>query len=97
MITDSNHACFAKMATCGFQEEVIGLFTSYTSFVLRIKKRRAGKLHFIWFLEPFFQSVSCLFSTLSLAIVVLLISRKVEVSLVRTNKLKISLFLQVDH
>jgi hypothetical protein len=23
MITDSNHACFAKMATCGFQEEVL--------------------------------------------------------------------------
>jgi hypothetical protein len=22
MITDSNHACFAKMATCGLQEEV---------------------------------------------------------------------------
>jgi hypothetical protein len=22
MITDSNHACFSKMATCGFQEGV---------------------------------------------------------------------------
>ena len=51
MITDSNHACFAKMATCEFQEEVIGLFTSYTSFVLRIKKRRAEKPHYTWFLD----------------------------------------------
>jgi hypothetical protein len=25
MITDSNHACFAKMAACGFQEELIYL------------------------------------------------------------------------
>jgi hypothetical protein len=24
MITDSNHACFSKMATCGFQEGRVG-------------------------------------------------------------------------
>jgi hypothetical protein len=40
MITDSNHACFAKMATCGFQEEVNKEPAQYLGGVLGLLKAR---------------------------------------------------------